>query len=71
MDLNEVYVSSSASKNWGPDRLGDRTLGVGDTYVIRLPAGQCINDIRVVWTDGQAKERRQVNTCNLTDVVFP
>jgi hypothetical protein len=69
--INEIYVSSSANQNWGADRLGDRTLAVGGTYTIRLPAGQCVNDIRVVWSNGQSRERRQVNTCNLTDVVFP
>jgi hypothetical protein len=69
--INEIYVSSSEVNSWGPDRLGDRTLGSGAAYVIRLPPGQCINDIRVVYTNGQANERRQVNTCNLTDIVFP
>lgn len=69
--INEIYVSSSANQNWGADRLGDNTLGVGASYVIRLPAGQCMNDIRVVWVNGQSRERRQVNTCNLTDIVFP
>lgn len=71
VEINEIYVSSSANQNWGPDRLGENTLGVGASYVIRLPAGQCVNDIRVVWVNGQNRERRQVNTCNLTDIVFP
>jgi len=69
--MNEIYVSSSNTDSWGPDRLGDRALGAGGVYVIRLPAGQCVNDIRVVYADGQASERRQVNTCSLTDIVFP
>jgi hypothetical protein len=69
--INEIYVSSSATDSWGPDRLGDRTLGSGAAYVIRLPAGQCVNDIRVVYANGQANERRQVNTCALTDIAFP
>jgi hypothetical protein len=69
--INEIYVSSSAVNDWGPDRLGDRTLTSGAAYVIRLPAGQCMNDIRVVYANGQANERRQVNTCNLTDIAFP
>jgi hypothetical protein len=69
--INEIYVSSSSENSWGPDRLGERTLGSGNAYVIRLPAGQCVNDIRVVYANGQASERRQVNTCSLTDIVFP
>jgi hypothetical protein len=69
--INEIYVSSSATNSWGADRLGDRTLGSGSSYTIRLPAGQCVNDIRVVYANGQATERRRVNTCSLTDIVFP
>ncbi|MCB4824638.1 hypothetical protein [Roseicella aerolata] len=69
--VNEIYVSSSNTNSWGPDRLGDRTLASGGSYTIRLPAGQCVNDIRVVYANGQANERRRVNTCNLTDLVFP
>ena len=53
------------------DWLGDRTLASGATYVLRLPAGQCVNDIRVVYDNGQASERRRVNTCSITDLVFP
>lgn len=69
--INEIYVSSSNNNSWGADRLGDRTLGSGNSYTIRLPAGQCVNDIRVVYANGSANERRRVNTCGLTDVVFP
>jgi hypothetical protein len=69
--MNQIFVSSSANQNWGADRLGDRSLGVGQSYIVRMPAGQCMNDIRVVWANGQNRERRQVNTCNLTDLVFP
>jgi hypothetical protein len=69
--VNEIYVSSSAQGTWGPDHLGQNVLPPGQSYVIRLPMGQCINDIRVVYQGGQAAERRQVNTCNLTDFNLP
>jgi hypothetical protein len=69
--INELYVSSSAMTDWGPDRLGQNVLGSGQSYVVRLPAGQCMNDVRVVYANGQANERRQINTCALTDMVFP
>jgi hypothetical protein len=69
--LNEIYVSSSRDNSWGPDRLGDRALRPGGSYVVRLPTGQCVNDIRVVFANGQAMERKGVNTCRLTDLVFP
>jgi hypothetical protein len=69
--INEIYVSSSGVNSWGPDRLGDRALNSGGSYTIRLPSGQCVNDIRVVYGSGEATERRRVNTCGLSDLVFP
>lgn len=71
MPINEIYVSSSADPNWGRDLLGENVLPVGNAFLVQLPAGQCVNDIRIVWSNGQAQERRQVNTCNLTDIAFP
>jgi hypothetical protein len=69
--VNELYVSSSAQGSWGADHLGQNVLPPGQSYVIRLPSGQCINDIRVVYQGGQATERRQVNTCDITDFNLP
>ncbi|MBP0495292.1 hypothetical protein [Roseomonas indoligenes] len=68
--INEVYVSSSARANWGRDLLGDNTLPSGQSLNVVLPAGQCMNDIRVVYANGAAQERRQVNTCGITDFNF-
>jgi len=69
--IYEVYVSSSQDTNWGPDRLGQNVLPAGQALIIRLPAGMCVNDVRVVYTNGQALERRSVNTCALVDLVLP
>ncbi|WP_372623722.1 hypothetical protein [Falsiroseomonas sp.] len=68
--IREVYVSASTDSHWGPDRLGANVLGSGQRMVIQLPTGQCVNDVRVVFMDGQAREHRQVNTCALTDMSF-
>ena len=65
--INEVYVSSSNVNSWGQDRLGANVLPSGQSLEISLPAGQCVNDIRVVLGSGRALERRGVNTCELTD----
>lgn len=69
--INEIYVSSAANNDWGPDRLGERSLGSGATTMVRLPAGQCVNDVRIVYASGETTERRRVDTCKLTDMVFP
>jgi hypothetical protein len=66
--VREVYVSAATDSQWGPDRLGQYVLEPGRQMAIQLPSGQCMNDIRVVFMDGQAQERRGVNTCALTDL---
>lgn len=66
--VREVYVSAATDNGWGADRLGAAVLAPGDRLVVRLPAGQCVNDIRVVFMDGRAQERRAVDTCRLTDI---
>ncbi len=69
--IMELYVSSSAVSNWGPDLLGANVLPAGQSFVVRLPAGQCVNDIRIVFADGRSTERRSVDTCNLSQLAFP
>jgi len=69
--INEVYVASAGEGSWGEDRLGSRTLGSGQSITVRLPENQCVNDIRIIFAGGEAKERRRVNTCSESDLVFP
>lgn len=69
--VNAIHVASAALPAWGDDRLGDRVLANGQSHTVALPAGQCVNDLRIVWADGSATERRRVNTCQLGDLVFP
>lgn len=69
--IMEIYVSSSADSNWGRDHLGANVLPPGQSFIVRLPAGQCMNDIRIVLEGGQNIDRMQINTCNLTDINYP
>lgn len=71
IDLHEIYVSPPAERSWGRDRLGEDLLRPGRFTTIHLPPGQCLNDVRVVFADGQSAELRGVNTCALTDLAFP
>lgn len=66
-EINELYVSSSRQSGWGRDLLGNNTLAQGQSFNVVLPAGQCVNDIRVVYASGAAQEQRGVNTCGITD----
>lgn len=65
--INEVYVSSANDNSWGQDRLGQNVLAPGQSLTIRLPQAQCMNDIRIVFANGQVHERRRVDTCQITD----
>lgn len=70
-ELNEVYVSATGDDDWGQDRLGDDTMAAGATRVIRMPRGDCQYDVRVVFADGEAVERRGLDLCKITDLRVP
>ena len=69
--INEIFASSSAERSWGQDRLGNAVVNPGTNHIVRLPAGDCTWDVRVVYQGGLAEERRRINTCNLTDLTLP
>ena len=69
--VREVYASLTTDQNWGPDRLGNDMVAPGAVYPVRLPEGDCMYDVRVVYQNGQAQERRGVNLCEITNVVLP
>lgn len=69
--LNELYISATGDKSWGEDRLGDSTIAAGGSRTIRLPAGECTYDIRVVFANGEANEKRRLNLCQLTALRVP
>lgn len=67
----QVFASLTTDQNWGPDRLGADTVAPGAVYPIRLPEGPCMYDIRFVYDGGQPQERRNVNLCEITNVIVP
>src|SRR5215207_5869111 len=69
--VQEVYASPSTQQNWGQDRLGSDIIQPGASHIVRLPAdGNCVYDIRFVYQNGRSEEKRNLNTCNLTNVVL-
>lgn len=70
-EVNEVYASLTGNDDWGADKLGDDTVAPGATRVIRLPAGSCTWDVRIVWANGEASEKRRLNLCTITDLRVP
>jgi hypothetical protein len=67
--IEQFYASPSSQQDWGPDRLGSDMVSPGQRYAIRLPVGECLYDLRVVFQGGQSSERRGVDACNVTDYV--
>lgn len=68
--MRELYASPSSQNSWGPDRFGTGVLAGGDRFAVRLPEGECIYDVRVVWADGRAEDRRRINLCDVIELVF-
>lgn len=68
--IRELYASPSSDNDWGEDRLGRDTVPPGGRATIRLPAGGCAYDLRVVWANGRAEERRGLNLCDSAEISF-
>ena len=69
--VNELYASLAQDGDWGEDRLGTDTVASGASKVIRLPNGPCIYDLRIVYANDDATEKRGVNLCSVTDMRVP
>ena len=69
--VNELYASAEDEDSWGEDRLGEETVAPGSARLVRLPNGQCLYDVRIVYANGEATEKRHVNLCGLNDLRVP
>ena len=69
--VTELYVSLPDQDGWGEDRLGRGMVPPGQRHVIELPLGNCVYDLRVVYGNGEAQEKRRINLCGLTDLRVP
>lgn len=69
--IREIYVSPVTERNWGRDLLGQDVLPPGRTLAVRIaPSAGCRHDVRVVYADGRPEERRDVDTCTITEMIF-
>jgi hypothetical protein len=60
--IQQVYVSASEADQWGDDRLGQSSLSIGDSRTIGY-RGPCTADLRVVFDNAAAEERRALDLC--------
>ena len=70
--INEVYATAVGVNTWGIDRMGSEVIAPGATHIVRIaPDGNCVFDVRVVYADGSAAEKRRINLCTVVDLSFP
>ena len=60
--IQQVLLSPSASGDWGDDRLANRSISVGDSATLHY-VGDCVGDLRVVFDNRGAEERRDIDLC--------
>lgn len=62
--LREFYASPPSDSGWGDDRLGSEMVAPGQSFRLQLPRGfGCVQDLRAVFEDDSAVERRGANIC--------
>lgn len=74
--IRELFVTAAGNAQWGQNRLDGKaghptSVAPGATFAVRRALDtNCIFDIRVVYADNRAEERRGINTCAVEDVAF-
>lgn len=63
--INQLFINGVDERDWGPDRLGSEILRPGGTFSASVPDQGCAYDIRVVFDNGGAEERRRIDLCAL------
>jgi hypothetical protein len=66
-----IFVSSTDSKDWGEDWLGQSTLSTGERYKLEPSADRgCLFDVRVEYRSGRSEEKRNQDFCSLSELAF-
>jgi hypothetical protein len=60
--IQQVLISPSDAGDWGKDRLGNASISVGETATFHY-RGDCVADVRVIFDNLGAEERRGVDLC--------
>ena len=67
--IQQVFISPADASQWGGDQLRDGTLSVGAERAIAY-SGACQADLRVVFDNRAAEERRGIDVCAITHLVI-
>lgn len=70
--IDEVYVSRTAARSWGPDVMGRGTLDEDASVDIGFtaPPNACRWDLKVKYNDGDEAEWSDLNLCSVTTVTL-
>ncbi len=68
VNLESVFASSCASRNWGHDLLGDKMIGAGKSHVFTFDdgSGTCCFDLRAKFQNGVQRTNMSVNVCDVS-----
>ncbi|WP_431303940.1 hypothetical protein [Sediminicoccus sp. BL-A-41-H5] len=65
--VSRLHLRDAALTNWGPDLLARDVLAPGQSSTLRAPTPG-VYDMRLLWADSQATERRRITICTATPV---
>ena len=70
--IRAVHIAPAASKNWGPDRLGDGILGNGKSRLIKFPSkAKCDQALLITFDDdGSDVEWEEFNLCEINTITL-
>jgi hypothetical protein len=63
LPIQMVFISPAESNDWGDDRLADDSISVGASKSVTY-RGDCAADLRIVFDNRSAEERRGLNLCD-------
>lgn len=62
MPLQQIFISAPDAAQWGEDRLSQSSISVSEERMIDF-TGPCRADVRVVFANRAAEERRNLDLC--------
>lgn len=65
--IQQVFISPAAASQWGDDRLAVGSISVGDRQAVTW-RGDCTVDLRVVFENRAAEERRGLDLCGTPEL---
>jgi hypothetical protein len=69
--ITRLFASPVSDDNWGQDRLNGATIRPGARGELRPERGRgCMWDLRVIYQNGREEEKRRVELCAISEVVF-